>query len=289
MDVKRLGVLAVLLASIIWAIEPILAKLSYQNSDFLHTLTMRAIFVTLTAFVYGMLTTKEHFRINKRQLSALAYLAIAANVFGDIMYFFALTQVSVVNAVLIGYMQPIFVVLIGFLVLKEDKLTKYDYIGVLVMITSGLLITTKTLENFLTLRLGTYGDLFVLSATIAWATTTLVLRKYLKDTNAGVVCFYRFLFASIPFATYLISTSTFSIANIYQILIGIVVGIGTILYIEGVKRLKAAQASALELSAPFFAAVLGFLVLGELVTLMQSIGIFVLFAGVYFLSKKEKF
>jgi len=289
MDVKRLGVLAVLLASIIWAIEPILAKLSYQNSDFLHTLSMRAIFVTLTAFVYGTLTTREHFRINKKQFSALVYLAIVANVFGDIMYFFALTQVPVVNAVLIGYMQPIFVVLIGFLILKEDKLTKYDYIGVLVMITSGLLITTKTLENLSTWRLGTYGDLFVLSATIAWATTTLVLRKYLRDTNAGVVCFYRFLFASISFATYLISTSTLSIANIYQVLIGIVVGIGTILYIEGVKRLKAAQASALELSTPFFAAVLGFLVLGELVTLMQSIGILVLFAGVYFLSKKEEF
>jgi drug/metabolite transporter (DMT)-like permease len=288
MDAKRLGVLAVLVASVIWAIEPILAKLSYQNSDFLHTLAMRAIFVTLTAFVYGMLTTKEHFRINKKQLSALVYLAIVANVFGDIMYFFALTQVPVVNAVLIGYMQPIFVVLIGFLVLKEDKLTRYDYIGVLVMIASGLLITTRTVENLLTLRLGTYGDLFVLSATIAWATTTLVLRKYLRDTNAGVVCFYRFLFAFISFATYLVSTSTLSIANIYQVLIGIVVGIGTILYIEGVKRLKAAQASALELSTPFFAAVLGFLILGELVTMMQSIGILVLFAGVYFLSKKEK-
>jgi drug/metabolite transporter (DMT)-like permease len=288
MNIKHIGVFVVLLASVMWAIEPIFAKLSYQNSDFLQTSAIRAIFVTLTALAYATITNKANLRINKKQLSTLVYIAIVGTLFADLMYFFALTQVPVINAVLIGQMQPIFVVLIGFLILKEDRLTKFDYIGILVMIISGLLVTTKTLENFAAFKLGTFWDLLVLSATVAWATCAIAMRKYLKGMNAGVVNFYRFLFASIVFVIYLISTSMIYIANIYQVLIGIVVGIGTILYFEGIKRIKAAQVSALELSAPFFVAILGFFVLGELVTIMQILGILLLFVGIYFLSKKEE-
>ena len=69
---------------------------------------------------------------------------------------------------------------------------------------------------------------------------------------------------------------------------GIVAGIGTIFYYEGMKRLKPAQVSALELSTPFFAAIIGFLALGELVSPMQILGIFLLVIGVYLISKKEK-
>jgi drug/metabolite transporter (DMT)-like permease len=46
--------------------------------------------------------------------------------------------------------------------------------------------------------------------------------------------------------------------------------------------------SALELSTPFFAAVLSFLALGELVTQMQIVGMVLLLIGVFFLSRKEE-
>lgn len=65
-----------------------------------------------------------------------------------------------------------------------------------------------------------------------------------------------------------------SLLNMYQVMIGIVVGLGTILYIEGLRRNKAAEVSALELSTPFFATVLGFLVLRDLVTQIQIAGMF---------------
>ncbi len=288
MSTKRIGVVAVLLASVMWAIEPVLAKLSYHNSDFLQTSAIRAIFVTLTALVYATITNRASLRIDRRQLPVLVYLAVAGTLFADLIYFYALKQVPVINAVLIGHMQPVFIVLIGFLILRRDRLTKLDWIGIVFMMVSGLLVTTKTIENLGALKLGTLGDLLVLSSTVAWATTAIVMRKYLKEMNAGVVTFYRFFLASIAFSVYLISTSTIGIANIYQILIGIVVGAGTILYYEGLKRIKAAQVSALELSAPFFAAILGFVILGELLKTMQIVGIFCLLLGIYCLSKKEK-
>ena len=287
MNNKHIGVASILLASIMWSIEPVLAKLSYQNSDFIQTSAIRAIFAALTALIYVGITNKANLKINKKQIPTILYIAVIGTLFADFMYFFALTQVPVINAVIIGHLQPIFIILIGFLALKTDKLTKYDFIGIGFMIFSGILVTTKTLDNLSMFKLGTTGDLLVLSAAIAWATTAVAMRKYLRNVNAGIITFYRFLFASLFFIVYLILTSTIGISNIYQILIGIAIGIGTILYYEGLKRIKAAQVSGLELSTPFFATILAFFVLLESVTIMQIIGIFLLFVGIYFVSKKE--
>jgi len=288
MGLKKTGVLAILGASLMWAVEPILAKLAYANSDYLQTSAIRAIVVALTALLYALFTNKGNLKVTKKQLPKLVYIAVAGTIFADLLYFFSLTKIPVINAVLIGHMQPIFIVLIGFFLLKEDKLTKFDYLGIFIMITAGVLVTTKTPENLYMIKLGTVGDIYVLLATVAWATTAIVMRKYLKQLNAGVVTFYRFSIASVIFVVYLLLKSSLVLSNIYQVLIGLIVGAGTILYYEGLKRIKAAQVSALELSTPFFAAVFAFLILRELVSAMQISGIVLLAVGIFFLSRKEE-
>lgn len=288
MDMKKTGVLAILGASLMWAVEPILAKLAYTNSDFLQTSAIRAIVVAVTALLYVLFTNKGNFKVTKKHLPKLVYIGIAGTIFADLLYFFALTKIPVINAVLIGHMQPIFIILIGFLVLKEDKLTRLDYLGILIMIVAGVLVTTKTPGNLFLLKLGTSGDIYVLLATVAWATTGIVMRKYLTGLNAGVITFYRYTIASVIFVTYLLFTSSLVPANIYQVLVGFVACAGTILYYESMKRIKAAQVSALELSTPFFAVFLAFLILKERVTVLQISGIVLLVVGVFLVSRKEE-
>jgi drug/metabolite transporter (DMT)-like permease len=218
----------------------------------------------------------------------LVYIAIAGTIVADMLYLIALAKIPIINALLVGHLQPIFIILIGFLVLREEKLAKYDYFGMLVMMVAALLVTTKTPQNLVSLKLGTFGDLIVLFATVAWATTAIAVRKYIKDMNAGVMAFYRFMMAGIILIVYSLLKSCLQILNIYQVLIGVVVGVGIIFYYEGLKRLKAMQVSSLELATPFFGAVLGFITLGERVTIMQMLGILIMFVGVYLLAKKEK-
>ena len=271
-----------------WAVEPVFAKLAYANSDYLQTSAIRAIVVALVALLYVFFTGRRNLKVTSKQLSKLFYIAIAGTIFADLLYFFALTKISVLNAVLLGHMQPVFIILIGFFFLKEDKLTRFDYAGIFIMIIAAVFVTTKTLENLFMIKLGTAGDIYVLLATVAWATTAIVMRKYLRELDAGVITFYRFSIGSVIFVVYLSLKSSLVLSNIYQILIGVIVGAGTILYYEGLKRIKAAQVSAMELSTPFFAALLGFLVLREGVTVMQIAGMVLLFVGVCFLSKKEE-
>lgn len=287
MDNKRIGVIVILLASLMWALEPVFAKLSYANSSFIQTFTIRAVVVALVAAVYALIT-RAQFKVPKKQISKIMYVAFAGTIFADLLYFYALTKIPVINAVLIGHMQPIFIILIGFFILKEDRLTKYDYIGIVIMMFAGLLVTTQNLQNLSMFKFGTLADLLVLFATLAWATTAIVTRKYLGSVHSGVLAFYRFMIASIFFVIYSLMNSSLMISSPYQVILGIVVGIGTILYYEGLKRIKAAQVAALELSTPFFAVILGLIILSEKVTLMQILGVSLLVVGIYFLSRKEK-
>jgi drug/metabolite transporter (DMT)-like permease len=287
MNRKTLGVVVVLGASIMWAIEPIMAKLSYQTTDFLNTFATRSIFSLVTIAAYLIIAKGQSLFVARRYLPKLIYLSLAGTLFADLIYIYALTRVPVINAVLIGHMQPIFIVIIGFVFLKEDFITKFDYMGIACMILAGLLVTARELGYLLQLKIGTVGDLYVLLATIAWATTAVVARKYLKDLDAAYVAFYRFFFATVIFLVYMAAAGGIHVANVYQILLGVVIGIGTVLYYEGIRLLKAAQVSALELSTPFFATVLGVIVLKEYVTVLQSVGILFLFGGIYFLSRRE--
>ncbi|MGB3341935.1 MAG: DMT family transporter [bacterium] len=287
LDNKVLGTISVLGASIMWAIEPILAKLSYQSADFMNTFAMRTVFAFIIITVYVLVFKTKYIIVKRQFLSKLIFLSIAATLFADLMYIYALTRVPVINAVLIGHMQPIFVVLLGYFVLKQDVITKFDYLGIMFMIIAGIMVTTKTFGNLLGLRFGTLGDIYVLSATIVWATTAIIARKYLKPLDAGVIAFYRFLFAGIIFISYSVVFHDLNIHNIYQVLLGFTIGIGTILYYEGIRLIKAAQVSALELATPFFAILLGYLVLRETITIMQFMGILLLLVGIYFLARAE--
>ena len=285
---KYVGVVAVLAASVMWAVEPVAARLSYDNADALHTVAIRAVVVAVVALLYVAVTGRGALRVSRRELPPLVYLAVVGTLFADALYLLALQRTAVVNAVLIGHLQPVFIVALSIPLLKKDRLTVYDGAGIALMMFSAWLVSTRTPSRIVSLSFGTWGDAFVLAATAAWASTAVAMRKYLTGLHAGVITFYRFAFASLVMLGYLAVRDLLVVANAWQVVVGVVVAAGTILYYEGLKRLKAAQVSALELAAPFFAAMLAWMVLDEAVTGMQMAGLVFLCLGVLLLARRER-
>ncbi len=288
LHVKHRGVVAVLSASVMWAIEPVAARLSYGSADAMHTVAIRAMVVAGVALLYVAATNRDAFRVARRDLPPLVYLAVVGTLFADALYLLALQRTAVVNAVLIGHLQPVFIVALSVPLLAKDRLTRYDAGGIALMMLSAWLVSTRTPMRAVNLAFGTWGDAFVLVATAAWASTAVAMRRYLTGLHAGAITFYRFALASLVMLGYLAVRDLLFVANVWQILVGLVVGVGTILYYEGLKRLKAAQVSALELASPFFAAMLGWLVLDEAVTALQTAGLVLLCLGVLLLARREQ-
>ncbi len=287
MEQKIVGVTIVLAAAVMWALEPVVAKLAFhQQSSVLMTATFRAFGVCLVAILYLSIRRPVSVTIKKSDLHVLVYIALVGTVFADGLYLYSLTLIPVVNAVVLGHMQPLFVLFFSVLLMTKDRLTRYDYIGIMLLMVAALFVTTRTIENALSLHFGSFGDLLVLCSTIAWASTAVVMRKYLTRLHAGLITLYRFAIAGVFLGGIVLFFPDGSFSS-YSLLIGFIVGIGTILYYEGLKRLKAAQVSGLELTAPFFAAVIGFIVLGEETTFFQLVGMVLVFVGVYFLARHE--
>ena len=285
---KNLGLICVGIASLMWALEPVVAKLAFGDSDFLETSAARALLTFILAYFYIKFSkAKPSIKLKKPEIGPVVYIAVFGTLVADLLYFYGLTQTSVINATIIGHLQPVFVIFLTWFFLKSEKINKNDYFGIFLKILAGLFTSAKTTKNLMEFNIGSFGDLMVLIAAVSWATTGLCMKKYISHLNSGVITFYRFGISSFAFFIYFLWNLKFFIPNIYHLLVGLIVGIGTILYYEALKRIKVAQVSAMELSSPVLAALLGFLILNETVSYLQMAGILLLILGVFFISRKE--
>ncbi len=77
MSKRYLGIGAVLGASLMWAIEPVLAKLSYHTTDFLQTFLTRILFALITITIY-LTSKRKGIKILRSDLPRLLYLSLIA-------------------------------------------------------------------------------------------------------------------------------------------------------------------------------------------------------------------
>jgi uncharacterized membrane protein len=83
---RTAGIVAILAASVMWAVEPICAKLAYEQSDFLTTSAVRAVIVVLIALAYALITNGRGLRVTRAQLPVLVYIGLAGTVFAGVYF-----------------------------------------------------------------------------------------------------------------------------------------------------------------------------------------------------------
>jgi len=284
-DQKALGVLFGVAAGAMWAVETILGKIMLSSLSFIQVTASEAFFATITAFVY-ILLSGESLKIKDASLMDILSVGLIGSVLAPLIYFFGLTLTFAVNAALIAHLQPLFVSIFGFFFLKE-RMHKHDVIGGALIGLAVILITGRTLDNIVNFKLGNIGDLVVLLATMGWALVAIPGKRLTRHVSSATIVGYRFLVASTIFLPLLLFMNQLVIESIYQVLLGITVGLGYIFYYEGLKRIKAGQVALTELSSPFFAAILAWVLLGEYTTIIQIVGASLLMAGLVILTREN--
>lgn len=282
---KILGVLFGVAAGAMWAIETVLGKIMLSSLSFIQVTASEVFFAAITAFSYILLIGKP-VRIKGASLRDILSVGLIGTALAPLVYFFGLTQTFAVNAALIAHLQPLFVSVLGFLFL-EEKIHKHDVVGGVLIGLAVILITGRTLDNIVNLKLVNIGDFVVLLATLGWAFVAIPGKRLTKHLSSVVIVGYRFLIASLIFLPMLLFLNQLVIKSVYQVILGITVGLGYIFYYEGLKRIKAGQVAITELSSPFFAAILAWILLGEYTTMMQIIGASLLVTGLMILSQEK--
>jgi len=278
---RALGLFFGVCAGAIWAVEAVLGKILFSSLTFIQVTASEVFFATPIAFAY-VFVKRERVRISVKNMKKACVLGLVGTVFAPLLFFYGLTQTFTVNATLIAHLQPLFVAILGFYLLKE-RVRRHDLAAGVLIGLAVILVTSRAFENLISLKLGNLGDLVVLLATLSWAIVAIPGKQLTMEVSSGVIVGYRFLIASLIFLPPLLFLNQLSLNSIYQPLLGMIVGFGYIFYYEGLKRLKASQVALTELSSPFFAAALAWYFLGEGLTLIQVTGALLLMLGLFLL------
>jgi len=284
-DQKILGILFGVCAGAMWAVEAVLGKILFSSFSFVQVTASEVFFAALTAFVY-VLATRENIKLEGKDFGNILVVGVVGTVFAPLMYFLGLSQTFAINATLIAHLQPLFVGIFGSYFLRE-KLHRHDLFGGLLIVLAAILITSRTFYNLTTFRFGNFGDMMVFFAMVSWAIVAIPGKQLTKQASSVVIVGYRFLIASVVFVPVLLCLNQLIISSIYQVLLGVLVGLGYIFYYEGLKRMKSGQVALAELSSPFFTSILAWYLLGETVMPMQVIGTLLLICGLFILAQEE--
>lgn len=224
---------------------------------------------------------------------ALGFLAV---VLSQTTYFYALSTTSVAVAVTLNYTCPFFVMIISRLVYKEP-ITRPKAVALLgailgVALVSGFLGPGSSRANMSVL-----GALAGLMSGLAYASQTIVYKRVGVRYGPIPLNFWTMTLGAGDLLVLLtVATSRFpdlfvklAGASLHTWLLMILLGIGPgtaafILFADGINKVEATRGSIVAMSEPVAACILGYLLLGESLTVLQAIGVALVLTSIWAVS-----
>ena len=197
------------------------------------------------------------------------------------LYFMAILQTSVTNAVFLLYTAPVFSVILAKYFLKE-KIEKETVIGVLITIIGIILILQPGTFTFMSEEV--IGNLLGLGAGFFYAAMALTAKPIMDKKSGYYITFWQYLIISLMFVWFFeIDSVSVIFDNLWQLLmIGVFcTGIAFILFMEGVQKVKAQKIFIITALEPLAGTVLALILLAEIPSVLTVAGSALIIYGVY--------
>lgn len=188
------------------------------------------------------------------------------------LYILAFVLTSIANATVLFYSYPIFAAILGYLFLKEKVLNRHI---LLITVSFAGLIIAYSDRSFSIMDDDLIGMSAALMAAVVYALTVIIFKSRVYHFNQIEMIFYQNLAGGILFLPFFLFTFPLMDASdfIFSSTYAIVVGLGVFyLFFLGLKYLKAYVASAIMYLEVVSAVILGYIVLGEVITPRMMIG-----------------
>lgn len=226
----------------------------------------------------------------RRDIPALAVLGFVGVTMMQLLWTNALTFTAASKGAILVAVSPIFAMLmttVRSLIKGERSPGAMAWSGVLLSFVGVFLVINNSFTGLTLDDGGLVGDLMFLGVAFCWASYSVMGPRYIASLGALRVTAWSMLFGSlllIPFSVMDIGRADWAATNL-TIWIGFLftsVGAGALGYLwwyEGVAKLGVARASTYSYMIPVFAMISAALVLGESISLAQSVGAAVVLAG----------
>jgi drug/metabolite transporter (DMT)-like permease len=285
------GPVFIIIAALLWAFDGLIRQHLYTLPPitiifFEHLIGL----IILSPFVFKyVLETK----LSKREWWLIVLIAILSGLFGTLWFTTALGKVHFISisvVFLLQKLQPIFAITSARIFLKEKLDSRYIKWALLAIISAYFVTFANGVVNWNTGEGTIIAALYALGAAFAWGTSTTFSKMLLGKIDFKVSTFYRFLFTliiSLPLLLWLgRADGAFAIPTVSQYgflaLIAVSTGmVALLIYYKGLAKTPVHISTILELTFPFVAILLDFIVNHTVLSLSQWVAAIVLVFSIY--------
>jgi len=282
-----------LFAVIVWGVSFIATKFVLHDISPIAVVWLR---FSMGVVILGIAsaTRKQILLPNKGEWGYFALLGFLGITFHQWLQSNALQTSEAGTTAWIVSTTPVFMALLGWLILKEG-LNWIKVLGIFLAFIGVLLVASKgNLSSVLIGKLGAPGDKLIMVSAINWAVFSVLSRRGLKSYPASLMMFYVMAFGWVFTSILFFKESGLSeISNLTNggwlalLFLGIFCsGLAYIAWYDALQALSAAQTGAFLYIEPLVAVVFAFFILGEAVTVVSLIGGGVILLGVWLVNQK---
>ena len=292
-DNKLIPLAKALFAVVVWGASFIATKVAVGEAS-PNTIVWLRFAMGVIILGWAVFSRKQFKWITLKELGYFSLLGFLGITFHQWLQSNGLVTAQATTTAWIVATTPIFIALLGWLVLKE-RLGWFRVAGIALAALGVLLIVSKGDLNSLTIgKFGTVGDYLIMISAVNWAVFSVLSRDGLKDHPAARMMFYVMTLGWIFLSILFVAGSGFNELNrltssgwIAVIFLGVFCsGIAYIFWYDALQEIPASRLGVLLYIEPLVAVVVAAIILGEAITLTAMIGGAVILFGVWMVNKK---
>jgi len=282
---------ALISVAVIWGLASVIIKGTLEYLEPMAFLYFRFVMLLPITIPWYIWYLKKH-PLKRSEILPLTIFSFVATTLYLSLIFWGFERTTAMDGNLLGTLNPIFIVLLGVLILKEQVTTR-EKIGLGLAIVGTLITVVQPLLEGNTFALeNTWGNTIILIASIIWAFFVLYSKKNFKHFSPLLITLHGSLVAGITYPLLAFLENGFKLPSFGLLFMNQTVFWGVmymafasyvlayILYEYGMSKIEISQGSVFTYLQPLFATPLAVIFLGEIVTIPFIIGAGVIFAGV---------
>ena len=288
MQSKNIKWYLLILLACIWGSSFILMKRGLEGLTAFQMGSLRIIFCAVFLLIFGFNSLKKIPLGKWRYIAATAFTGTFMPV-----YLFSIAQTEINSSVsaILNSLVPLNTLVIGAIVFGL-QFQRRQYFGVIIGIAGSILLVYNGALN--NPGQNYYFALFVVMATVCYATNVNLIKKYLSDISPLAITVGNFTVMLIPALIVLFCTNFTDVvvtpqaqtAMMYIAVLGILgTGIANIIFFRLIHMSSPVFASSVTYLIPIVACIWGLLD-NESLSLTQGLGALIILVGVYFSARR---
>lgn len=281
----------VILANLFWAGNYVIGKNLVGSMDPIWITFLRWFFASIILLIISKKIENPSFESIKKNFVKLTMMGILGIMGYNITLYTALNYTSSLNASLINSLNPVVLLILSFLFLRE-KMSMKKWIGIFISLIGVLIILTKSDIAILKTLSFNFGDVLMIIAILSWSAYTIVIKK-LVDIKSFTATAYSGLISVVLMTPFIIingnpPTDLSTSAIISMVYIVIFPSVFSFLFWNmALKNIEVGIAGISMNLIPVFIAIISW-IMGDQLMSYQLIGGLLVFAGVLITSNMIK-